>query len=185
MERYDIIFLTETHAISKGVIQFPNFKQYEYPDINCNYEYPRGGTCVLVKHEMKKFIRNVKLLMTDFVEIVFSNGVHLINIYIPPLDSPYYNEQYVELMCSWFLEADQNSMPLIAMGDLNARLGDLSTINEKFTYNSNEDKSMNENGKHIKEMLFNTSSALPLNHLKVTKTTVHFVHVTALRYFWL
>ena len=164
IERFDVLFLTETHMISTCTV---NFKSYEYPDTSCNYEYPRGGTCVLIKKEFQKFIKNVKLVMTDVVEVVFTNKACLINLYIPPLDSPYYNEQYVEILCSWFHEAEKGDTALLALGDFNARFGELNTINELFSYNDNEDNTMNQNGKHIKELLFNTSSAIPLNHLKV------------------
>ena len=167
IERFDVLFLTETHMIATGTVNFTNFKTYEYPDTSCNYEYPRGGTCVLIKKDNRKLIKNVKLVMTDVVEVVFTNKTCLLNLYIPPLDSPYYNEQYVEILCSWFHEAEQSNKALIAMGDLNARFGELNTINDLFTYTDNEDGTMNQNGKHIKELLFNTSSAVPLNHLKV------------------
>ncbi len=167
IERYDVLVLTETHTIKKGTVQFSNFKCYEYPDTSCNFEYPRGGTCVLIKKENRKIIKNVNYVMTDVVEVVFTNNTHLINFYIPPLDSPYYNEQYVEILCSWFHEAEETNTPVIAMGDLNARFGDLNTISDMFSYGINEDEMMNQNGKHIKELLFNTSSAIPLNHLKI------------------
>ena len=126
IERFDVLFLTETHMISTCTV---NFKSYEYPDTSCNYEYPRGGTCVLIKKEFQKFIKNVKLVMTDVVEVVFTNKACLINLYIPPLDSPYYNEQYVEILCSWFHEAEKSHTALLALGDLNARFGELNTIN--------------------------------------------------------
>ena len=170
LDKFDVICLTETHAIKTGTVQFPKFKPYEYPDTNCNYEYPRGGTCVLIKQEKRKFIKSVKKLMTDFVEIIFTNDLHLINLYIPPLDSPYYDEQYVELLCSWYVEAEETNSPVLAMGDLNARLGDLNLIDDTHTYDTNEDKAMNENGRHIKELLFTTSTALPLNHLEKEDT---------------
>ena len=167
IERYDILCLTETHSIETGTVQFSNFKCYEYPDTSCNYQYPRGGTCILIKKENRKIIKNVNYVMTDVIEIVLANNTRLINLYIPPLDSPYYNEQYVEILCSWFHEAEQNNTAIIAMGDLNARFGELNMSNRNYEYNRNEDNTMNQNGKHIKELLFNTSSALPLNHLKV------------------
>ena len=134
IERYDIICLTETHATQSGSVNFPNYKVFEFPDYNCNHEYPRGGICLLVKHEIKNYIKSVSLLMTDFVEIVFTNDLRLINLYIPPVDSAYYDEQYIELLCSMFVEADIEKRSLISMGDLNVRLGNLNSISNDYTF---------------------------------------------------
>ena len=105
---------------------------YEYPDKNCNYEYPRGGICLLVKEEVKMFIKHVKLLMTDFIQVTLTNNNVLEFLYIPPVDSVYYDEQYIELLCSVFVEAKDT--PLIAMGDLNARMGDLNIVKSEYIY---------------------------------------------------
>ena len=117
----------------------------------------------MVKKELKKYIKHVRLLMTDFVQVIFNNDFQLVNVYIPPVGSVYYDEQYVELLCSVFIEAEETKV--IAMGDLNARLGNLNSIIEGYSYQKNTDTTVNENGKHLANILFNTSSALPLNHL--------------------
>ena len=103
--------------------------------------------------------------MTDFTETTFTNGLKLIHLYIPPVDSVYYDEQYVQLLCSVFWNADNRESPLVAMGDTNTRLGDLSTIQENYNYDLNPDVNVNENGKHVREMLFNTTTAMPVNHM--------------------
>ena len=163
--KYDIICLTETHTVRSGPINFPKFKCYEFPDFSCNFEHPRGGICLLVKNEIKDFIKHVNLLMTDFIQITFTSNSKLVNLYIPPIGSAYYDEQYIELLCSILIEADRTSTPIVLMGDLNTRMGELNDINENYVYNPNPDTTINENGKHIKEILFNTTSALPLNNL--------------------
>ena len=169
LENFDIICFTETHRTQKGDVDFKNFKVYEFPDSQCNQEYPRGGACLLVKHQVKKFVKHVKLLMTDFIEIVFTNGSKLINLYIPPTDSVYYDEQYIELLCSLFIEADEEHTPIASMGDLNSRLGDLNDLDGNYTYANNVDSRVNENGRHLKQVLFSSSSALPLNNLNTTE----------------
>ena len=87
IQRFDIICLNETHTIQKGSFHVKNFKYYNFPDTNCNYEHPRGGICIC--------LLNIKLLMTDFIEMTFTNGLKLNNVYIPQVDSVYYNEQYI------------------------------------------------------------------------------------------
>ena len=165
IERFDIICFTETHTIQKGSIQFKNFKRFEFPDTNCNHEYPRGGICLLVKVDKLKIIKSVNLLMTDFIEVTFTNGFKLSNLYIPPIDSVYYDEQYMQLMCSLFWEADERKLLMIAMGDTNTRLGDLQKICNKYHYGMNPDKTINENGRQLSEILLNSTSAAPINHM--------------------
>ena len=77
----------------------------------------------------------------------------------------------MQLLCSKFIEADATNVPLIAMGDLNARMGGLNLISDVYSYEKNVDIIMNENGKHVKDILFNATSALPLNHLKSSEHT--------------
>ena len=166
VERFDIICLTETHTIKAGSINFKNFKRYEFPDTNCNCEHPRGGICLLVKIEKLKVIKSVQLLMTDFIRITFTNGLTLNFLYVPPVDSVYYNENYIQLLCSLFWEADDSKFPMIAMGDTNTRLGDLTKICEGYHYTMNPDDTVNENGKYLSEILFNSTSATPINHMK-------------------
>ena len=134
------------------------FKIFEFPDTKCNYEHPRGGICTIIKKDKIQYIKNV-------MEIEFENGLTMVNLYIPPVDSVYYDEQYVQLMCSEFYEADVNKTPILSMGDTNTRLGDLSDIQEGHCYSNNPDTKTNENGRHLREVLFATSSATPVNHL--------------------
>ena len=165
LEKFDIVCLTETHTIQKGSVNFPMFKTYEFPDLSCNYEYPRGGICLLIKQNVRDYIKQVKLLMTDFIEIVFTNNSKLVYTYIPPIDSVYYDEQYIELLCSIFMEGDNDNIPVISMGDINSRLGSLSDIND-LTYSNNPDNRLNENGRHLKQVMFSSTSAIPVNHLQ-------------------
>ena len=165
IQKYDVICLTETHSIRRGLLKFKNFKAHEYPDVNCNYEHPRGGICLLIKQDKLHYVKSVKLLMTDFIETTFTNNFKLVSLYIPPVDSVYYDEQYIQLLCSEFMDSDEKKLPMMAMGDTNTRLGDLNSIQQQHRYTDNPDQVINENGKHFREMLFNTTSALPVNHL--------------------
>ena len=165
LENFDIVCLTETHSTTLKTVSFPKLKMYEYPEKHCNYEYPRGGTCLLIKHEIRKLIKHISLLMTYFIRITFNNNTKIYNLYIPPSDSVYYDEQYVELLCSSFIEGESD-VPKIAIGDLNARIGNLNSISEQYQYDANVDSGTNENGRHLSQILFNTTTAIPLNHLQ-------------------
>ena len=109
--------------------------------------------------------------MTDFIEVIFVNGLKMIFLYIPPVDSVYYDEQYVELLCSVFMEADEEKVSVVSMGDLNARLCTLNDISNELSYSVNPDTSTNENGRHLKNILFNSTSAVPLNNLTFNEHT--------------
>lgn len=110
MTNYDLICLTETHTIQAGKINFNEFKIFEFPDTDCNFEYPRGGICLLIKKDKMQYIKHARLLMTDFIEIKFVNGLTMINLYVPPADSVYYDEQYVQLLASEFCEATKTKI---------------------------------------------------------------------------
>ena len=97
-----------------------------------------------------KIIKNVKLLLRDFIEMTFTNGLKLNNVYIPPV--VYYNGQYIQLMCSLFWEADDDKITMIAMGDTNTRMGDLRKICNGYHYSKNPDPTVNENGRYLCEI---------------------------------
>ena len=78
LEKFDIVCLTETRTTTQKTVDFPNFKLYQYPDKDCNYEYPSGGTCLLIKKEIKKLIKHVSLLMTDVIQLTLNNGTKML-----------------------------------------------------------------------------------------------------------
>ena len=45
-------------------------------------------------------------------------------------------------------------------------MGDLNDVKSEYTYKKNVDETINENGRHLAQLLFSTSSALPINHLQ-------------------
>ena len=42
IKNVDMVFLTETHATPRKSIKSDFFEIYEYPDLDCNIEHPRG-----------------------------------------------------------------------------------------------------------------------------------------------
>ena len=114
---YNIVSLTETHAIRKGTINLKNFKLYDFPDENCNYEYPRGGVSIFIREDTRKLVKSINKISTDFVVIALNNGIELINLYIPPINSVYYDDHSIGILGSKFIDAEEKETPLIAMGD--------------------------------------------------------------------
>ena len=53
LESFDIALFSETHTIEGNLIKVESFENYEFLDLDCNMEYPRGGTCILIKKYLK------------------------------------------------------------------------------------------------------------------------------------
>ena len=49
-----------SHTIQKDLLSFKEFKKYEHPDVNCNYEHPRGGICLLIKKDKLEYVKCVE-----------------------------------------------------------------------------------------------------------------------------
>ena len=64
-----------------------------------------------------------------------------------------------------FVEADNDKTPVIVMGDINSRFGQLSEVIKTEKYEINPDNGKNENAKDVIENVIKTSSCIPLNHL--------------------
>ena len=60
---------------------------------------------------------------------------------------------------------------MLSMGDTNTRLGELNDINEVYNYKNNPGTKVNENGKHIRKLLFNAATAMLVNLLKYENKT--------------
>ena len=165
LNTFDIVFLTETHATQRKSIKSNIFDVYEYPDLNCNIEHPRGGSCMLIKKLLQKYIFSVIKVKTDWIQIDLANGDQLHSIYIPPSDSPYFDQLTIPTLGTLFVECDRKKTPLIVMGDINSRFGQLSDIIHTEKYEVNPDKGKNANANEIIENVIKTSSCLPINHL--------------------
>ena len=84
LQSFDIILLSETHTIQGDKIKVESFENYDFPDLNCNPEYPRGGTCILIKKHLKMYIQSVCKVKTDCIKIELVNGNHINSVYIHP-----------------------------------------------------------------------------------------------------
>ena len=165
LQSYDIILLSETHTIQGDKIKVESFENYDFPDLDCNLEYPRGGTCILTKKHLKNYIQSIYKVKTDCIKIELVNGDQLNSVYIPPSNSPYHNEQIIPILGTMFIEADKDEISMVAIGDINARFGDLNDVTNTFKYNKNPDVGKNDNAKDIVDSIYNTSTCTPINHL--------------------
>lgn len=169
LHKFDVIFLSETHAIQNTNIFLNNYEVYDYPDKNCNIEYPRGGCILLIRNFLIKYIASINHEFTDCVQIVFVNNSIFNFQYIPPSDSTYFSPHYIAIMAELFMHAKFKKYPLITLGDLNSRMGTLQLKN--FTHVPNPDITKNNNGTNILENIIHQFDIIPLNGLKYKNHT--------------
>ena len=93
---------------NRNTSNFKKYKSYDFPDENCNYEYPRGGVSIFIREDTKKQIRSVRKITTDFIIITLNNGMELINLYVTPINSAYHDEQSIGILGSMYISAEEN-----------------------------------------------------------------------------
>ena len=160
---YDIIFIHETHCSSEMVINMQNFYGVQHP---CSYAspiHPRGGCIMFIKDHLIKYIEGVDTTFNDIITVYMYNNVVFCGCYIPPDDSKYYNDHFVnlEIIAINTIEKEGN---LIICGDLNSRIGSISQLNG-LRYKSNPDKVINKHGQRLLEIC-KDHNLLLLNHLQ-------------------
>lgn len=162
---FDIIFLCEMHAICDNIINNNMFYIQEFPDLNCNLSNPRGGCAIMIKKNLRHCILAIKKCQTDFLKITFSDRSSMLCVYIPPIDSIYYNEQIIAEIGSEVYEHENNKVPLYLIGDLNMRFGDLNLLPNRYRYTVNPDQIKNTNGNMFIDLILNTFDFAPVNHM--------------------
>ena len=155
------MLLSETHATQRKSIKSDIFDVYEYPDLTCNVAHPRGGSCILIKKLLKNYILSVTKVTTDWIRIDLANGDQVHAMYIPPSDSPYFDQLTIPTLGTLFVENDRNKTSIIVMGDINSRFGQLNDIIQSEKYEANPGNQRNANVKDIIENVIKTSSCLP------------------------
>lgn len=121
---------------------------------------------VLISNELWPSILNVDARKDEiWFGLSFLPGLSLGAIYISPNDSQFYSEQPFATIQEKALQGNK----LLVMGDLNARMGDLSSfanVDKCVTYESNSDHTTNYNGNVLKNICA-IVGMLPLNHASV------------------
>ena len=118
IRRQDIVFLSET--MTNNPIYVPGYTVF-YGN-NTLTTTNRGGTALLVKNNIAEYIYDIDITCCDQIwfRVSFMPKVIFGGCYIPPSDSPYYDEQFfanVERKCV------DSCHECILFGDLNSRLG--------------------------------------------------------------
>ena len=162
LQTYDIIFLSETHAMKETNLQLPGYKEYSNPCVQCDQKYPRGGSVFFLKRCLTKYVSYHEESHNDAIVLNLVNNNIICGIYIPPSDSNYFSDhfQYLESLIQSSQISDKN---LLIIGDLNCRLGALGTLN-KYEYTWNPDTTINSHGHKMNEIC-KEHNLQPINHL--------------------
>lgn len=129
IKNQDIIFISETKTNLN--ITVPGFVVYQNNNGNDNSAH-RGGICVLIKNYLQNDIKSIDTNEPDQIWVEFHSYPHIIfgGIYIPPVDSQYFNlSSFAYIQSKIF---SQRHKSFIISGDFNGRFGisNFSVLNE-------------------------------------------------------
>ena len=128
-------------------------------------EEQRGGVAVLFKPEIWNSVYDISREHDQiWFKLYCAPDFNFCAIYITPSDSPYFQPSVISLLQA---KAMSTSNKNIVLGDLNARIANLSVLADplrKISYSENSDKKSNQNGKPVISVC-KSCDLKPLNHL--------------------
>ena len=143
-------------------VSVPGFHVFYNPSKHGTH---RGGIMLLIRDKLLDYVKCVDMNTEGqiWVSLVFIVTYKLGGVYIPPDDSPYFQQADIGALESHILESENT----IVMGDLNARVGtpDLSNSeNIPYVYSGVVDNTVNARGRSILSMCSNNNMVIA-NHL--------------------
>ena len=136
---YDVIFLTETFSIDFPTHLFPTYLIFTSPGIKLSDGSTArlsGGVALLIKRSFANFVKPIHVEYDNCIVLKVSREMTglatdcvIIGMYLPPSQSDYYSETDIDNgiclleQCLLDVYEDHGEIPLIILGDLNARTG--------------------------------------------------------------
>ena len=161
IQPYDIIVLTETHFNIRS--KCPENFVIVATSPPTESKRPRGGVAIYKKiHCPLQFTTLLNIPDCTVCEIQNTNII-LIACYIPPNNSQYYSDELFDQlkgMIDYFI----SEKTIYVIGDLNSRFGDLNDISQH-QYQPNPDKTVNQNGTKLRNILTDLPHLTLLNGL--------------------
>ena len=163
---FDIVWLLETKKYFK--LNVPGFQVYQNVS---RYGAHRGGVVMLVRAGLVEKIQKVDMSSEGQIWIFLSWQpiLKLGGVYIPPEDSPYYQPTQYGVLAAHTVETGR----VIALGDLNARVGDHRTVDiagTEYNYSGVKDHTVNNHGRTLMNTCKNNSMVV-LNNLQYKNKT--------------
>ena len=146
MKTFDIVVLNETHFNER--VKCPDGFIFEGRSTKVDSKVPRGGTAIYKNKQSPLCIEIVCNTLRDCVIAEVKNsGIVIVAQYIPPSNSVYYDDIYFENMDLIYKKFSRKR--LLVLGDLNARIGDVTYIDQLIKHTKNPDSIINSNGRNL------------------------------------
>ena len=163
LKKFDIVLINETHFNER--IKVPEGFIFEGRSWKIESKSPRGGVVLYRNTECEAQITILCDSMRDCVVFEIKNSDMVIAAqYIPPSNSVYYNDVYMENVK--LLHEKFKKRRLIMLGDWNSRVGDISYTDPRITHYRNPDDTVNSNGRQILKWIEQNQDMLLMNGLK-------------------
>ena len=155
--------MNETHFNER--IKCPEGFIFEGRSEKVESKTPRGGVAVFKNKQASFNIEIICESMRDCVVFEIKNSDMVISAqYIPPSNSIYFNESYMENLK--LLHDKFKNKKFLLVGDLNARVGDISYSNITAEHCKNPDDTVNSNGRKVLNWIEQRQDMVLLNGLQ-------------------
>lgn len=114
LQNYDIILISETHGKTPDIKEFTLAAKYTSKNSS------RGGIALYVKHGIAQQVHNIhKHECYISFQLKCVPTFLFIGLYIPPIDSTYFNEDCFPDVISFLIDKINSGLTIFAGGDLN------------------------------------------------------------------
>ena len=163
LKKFDVVIINETHFNVR--IKCPDGFVFEGRSEKIESKAPRGGVAVYRNIKCALNIDMICGTLRDCVIFEVRNSNLVIAAqYIPPSNSIYFNDIYMENLC--LLYNKYRTKNLLLIGDMNARVGDISYNDPTITHCKNPDDVINSNGRQFRKWVSEHDSMVLLNGLQ-------------------
>ena len=160
---FDIVLINETHFNER--VKVPDGFIFEGRSKKIESKIPRGGVALYRNTECEVQITILCDSMRDCVVFEIKNSDMVIAAqYIPPSNSVYYNDMYMENLK--LIHEKFRKKRLIMLGDWNSRIGDVYYADPGITHYTNPDNTINSSGRQLLKWIEQNQDMLLLNGLR-------------------
>ena len=156
----DLIWLSETKKCFK--VNIPGYSVYYNPSKSGTH---RGGIMLLIRNKLQEFVKCIDMDTEGqiWIELSFLTEYKLGGVYIPPDDSPYFQQADIGALAAHTV----GTANVVVLGDLNGRVAVPSLTDPEgvqYVYSGVVDHTLNARGRAITNVCTNNSMVI-CNHL--------------------
>ena len=163
LKTFDIVIINETHFNVR--IKCPEGFIFEGRSEKIESKTPRGGVAIYRNIKCSINIDIICGTLRDCVVFEVRNSNLVIAAqYIPPSNSIYFNDIYMENLS--LLYNKYKTKNFLLLGDLNARIGDILYKDPTIKHNINPDNVINSNGRQLRKWVDENDDMILINGLQ-------------------